>query len=112
VDKTASHIGKRGSDGAALEDKLVCCAWTVSKAHGGALRIRQKGAARFNFINANDPYHPYYQHQLAQVRSGVDIATQQATQQAEEQDDGKPKVDRPPPFDFLIETPKVDPVDL
>jgi hypothetical protein len=42
----------------------------------------------------------------------VDIAVQQQAAAVQEQDDGRPKQPRPPPFDFLLETPKVDPVDL
>lgn len=101
VDKTAAHIGKRGADGPALEEK-----------------IRQKGSTgKFSFINATDPYHPYYQHRLKLVRSGADPAISVAVNGAagvkqEEIDDGRPKVPQPVPYDFLLDVPSMAAVDL
>lgn len=52
VDKTASFVARNGPEFEA--------------------RIRQNelGNPKFNFLNAGDPYHAYYQHKVNEFREG------------------------------------------
>lgn len=52
VDKTASFVARNGPEFEA--------------------RIRQNelGNPKFNFLNAGDPYHAYYQHKVNEFRDG------------------------------------------
>lgn len=51
VDKTALFVGKNGQE---FEKRII---------------LNNAGNGRFDFLNASDPYHAYYQHLLAQVRA-------------------------------------------
>ena len=82
-------------------------------------KIRIKGAARFSFINATDPFHPYYQHRLALVKSGTvpeaaatgpGVANKTAASDVPA--DGRPTVPHPPPFEFALDPPNINAVDL
>ncbi|KAF3637577.1 putative splicing factor 3A subunit 1 [Capsicum annuum] len=51
VDKTSQFVAKNGPE---FEKRIV---------------QSNAGNAKFNFLNASDPYHAYYQHRLAEARS-------------------------------------------
>jgi splicing factor 3A subunit 1 len=53
VDKTATFVASRG--GLDLEDKV---------------REKERNNPKFSFLNPGDPYYPYYQMRLSDVRSG------------------------------------------
>lgn len=84
-------------------------------------RIRQRGAARFSFINAEDPFHGYYQHRLELIKSGkadadgsgtpLGAASTEEPKKPAVPDDGRPKVPQPEPFDFLLDLPTMSPAD-
>ncbi|KAK3036946.1 hypothetical protein RJ639_030911 [Escallonia herrerae] len=51
VDKTATFVAKNGPE---FEKRII---------------TSNAGNAKFNFLNASDPYHAYYQHRLAEFRT-------------------------------------------
>ncbi|XP_057982982.1 probable splicing factor 3A subunit 1 [Malania oleifera] len=51
VDKTAQFVAKNGPE---FEKRII---------------VNNAGNAKFNFLNASDPYHAYYQHRLSEFRA-------------------------------------------
>ncbi|KAI3728671.1 hypothetical protein L6452_17312 [Arctium lappa] len=51
VDKTASFVAKNGPE---FEKRII---------------VSNAGNPKFNFLNASDPYHAYYQHRLSEFRT-------------------------------------------
>lgn len=109
MDKTASFVARNGPEFEA--------------------RIRQNelGNPKFNFLNAGDPYHAYYQFKVKEIREGkaTDFAVlpgiqkipstaqqkqQELLKQAQEQQ-FVPK-DPPPDFEFLVDPPSISALDL
>ncbi|WCJ41480.1 SWAP (Suppressor-of-White-APricot)/surp domain-containing protein [Euphorbia peplus] len=63
VDKTSQFVSKNGPE---FEKRII-----ASNAHN----------AKFNFLNASDPYHAYYQHRLAEFRAQNQSSTLQSSSQ-------------------------------
>ncbi|XP_059652797.1 probable splicing factor 3A subunit 1 [Cornus florida] len=61
VDKTAQFVAKNGPE---FEKRIIA---------------NNAGNAKFNFLNASDPYHAYYQHRLSEFRSQNQASAQQQT---------------------------------
>jgi hypothetical protein len=101
VDKTAAYIANQPNP-TALEAKI---------------RAREGKTAKLGFLLPEDPYHAYYRHRLTLVQKGeatpgTPQAADAAPAQKEEPDDGRPKGPEPAPYDFLVEVPKINAVDL
>ncbi|CAL0316383.1 unnamed protein product [Lupinus luteus] len=64
VDKTAQFVAKNGPE---FEKRIVA---------------NNTGNAKFNFLNASDPYHAYYQHRLAEFRAQNQSSGAQPTLQS------------------------------
>lgn len=83
-------------------------------------RIKSRKEPRFSFINEEDPYYPYYQHRLAQIKSGAaatdgastPAGKDAAAKEAQVPDDGRPKVPQPAPFEFLLDLPTLSAIDF
>lgn len=113
VDKTASFVARNGPEFEA--------------------RIRQNelGNPKFNFLNAGDPYHAYYQHKVNEFRDGkatdvvsnvpagiqkLQVSTaahlkqQELLKQVSEQQ-FVPK-EPPPEFEFIADPPSISALDL
>ncbi|GMH26050.1 hypothetical protein Nepgr_027893 [Nepenthes gracilis] len=58
VDKTSQFVAKNGPD---FEKRIIA---------------NNAGNAKFNFLNASDPYHAYYQHRLSEFRAQNQAAAQ------------------------------------
>lgn len=56
VDKTATFVARNGPE---FEEKI---------------RGNEINNTKFNFLNANDPYHAYYQHKVKEIAEGKDPA--------------------------------------
>lgn len=61
VDKTASFVAKNGPE---FEKRII---------------VSNAGNPKFNFLNASDPYHAYYQHRLSEFRAQNQAPGQQQT---------------------------------
>jgi splicing factor 3A subunit 1 len=99
VDKTAAYIAQQPNP-AALEAKI---------------RAREGKTAKLGFLLPEDPYHAYYRHRLILAQKGEAPETPRAGAaqvKKEEVDDGRPKGPEPAPYDFLVEVPKINAVDL
>ncbi|KAK6919110.1 Ubiquitin-like domain [Dillenia turbinata] len=59
VDKTAQFVAKNGPE---FEKRIIA---------------NNAGNAKFNFLNASDPYHAYYQHRLSEFRAQNQSSGQQ-----------------------------------
>lgn len=116
VDKTASFVARNGPEFEA--------------------RIRQNelGNPKFNFLNAGDPYHAYYQHKVKEIREGrgteslvpqvtntvlgtrgvapATAARQQELLKAAVAVEPPPPKDPPPDFEFLADPPSISALDL
>lgn len=113
VDKTASFVARNGPEFEA--------------------RIRQNelGNPKFNFLNAGDPYHAYYQHKVIEIRDGksadssqallpgikqlsVTSAAQQKQQELLKQVAEQQFVPKEPPpeFEFIADPPSISALDL
>ncbi|KAL1517163.1 hypothetical protein ABEB36_000962 [Hypothenemus hampei] len=109
VDKTASFVARNGPEFEA--------------------RIRQNelGNPKFNFLNAGDPYHAYYEHKVNEfkegkaqepIAQGISKLTVSASQQAKQHEILKqveqPFVPREPPtdFEFVADPPSISALDL
>lgn len=111
VDKTASFVARNGPEFEA--------------------RIRQNelGNPKFNFLNAGDPYHAYYQHKVKDIREGktdasglpssiqkmsvtpaAQLKQQELLKQVAEQQ-FIPK-EPPPEFEFIADPPSISALDL
>lgn len=112
MDKTASFVARNGPEFEA--------------------RIRQNelGNPKFNFLNAGDPYHAYYQHKVREIREGkptdsgqiqsgiqklsvtpaAQLKQQELLKQATEQQ-FIPK-EAPPEFEFIADPPSISALDL
>lgn len=64
VDKTAQFVSKNGPE---FEKRIIA---------------NNAGNAKFNFLNASDPYHAYYQHRLSEFRAQNLSSGQQPTDSA------------------------------
>jgi splicing factor 3A subunit 1 len=64
VDKTAQFVSKNGPE---FEKRIIA---------------NNAGNAKFNFLNASDPYHAYYQHRLSEFRAQNLSSAQQPTDSA------------------------------
>ncbi|XP_055831409.1 probable splicing factor 3A subunit 1 [Solanum dulcamara] len=62
VDKTSQFVAKNGPE---FEKRIV---------------LNNAGNAKFNFLNASDPYHAYYQHRLAEARAQNQASGEKLTQ--------------------------------
>lgn len=62
VDKTAQFVAKNGPD---FEKRIIA---------------NNAGNVKFNFLNASDPYHAYYQHRLSEFRAQNQSSAQQPPQ--------------------------------
>uniref|UniRef100_A0A293MY77 Splicing factor 3A subunit 1 n=1 Tax=Ornithodoros erraticus TaxID=265619 RepID=A0A293MY77_ORNER len=102
VDKTASFVARNGPEFEA--------------------RIRQNeiNNSKFNFLNATDPYHAYYQHKVKEAKEGKGPAEtiQPPKPTPEKQEIRKiieppiiPK-EPPPEFEFIAEPPSISAIDL
>ncbi|XP_057455152.1 probable splicing factor 3A subunit 1 [Lotus japonicus] len=60
VDKTSQFVAKNGPE---FEKRIIA---------------NNTGNAKFNFLNASDPYHAYYQHRLAEFRSQNQSSAQES----------------------------------
>ncbi|GAB0097393.1 splicing factor 3A subunit 1 [Sergentomyia squamirostris] len=113
VDKTASFVARNGPEFEA--------------------RIRQNeiGNPKFNFLNAGDPYHAYYQHKVVEFRDGkttdaaahlpagiqklsVSFTAQQKQQELLKQVAEQQFVPKDPPseFEFIADPPSISALDL
>ncbi|KAA8544699.1 hypothetical protein F0562_019454 [Nyssa sinensis] len=63
VDKTAQFVAKNGPE---FEKRIIA---------------NNAGNAKFNFLNASDPYHAYYQHRLSEFRAQNQASAQQPPSQ-------------------------------
>ncbi|KAL2902592.1 putative splicing factor 3A subunit 1 [Bienertia sinuspersici] len=63
VDKTAQFVAKNGPD---FEKRIIA---------------NNAGNVKFNFLNASDPYHAYYQHRLSEFRAQNLSSTQPTSSQ-------------------------------
>lgn len=87
VDKTAQFVAKNGPE---FEKRII-----TSNAPN----------AKFNFLNASDPYHAYYQHRLAESRvqnqaasqKPPSMATDSVAPETDSAADGSMAVDKPDP---------------
>ncbi|GAB2281760.1 hypothetical protein Dimus_016328 [Dionaea muscipula] len=89
VDKTAQFVAKNGPE---FEKRIIA---------------NNAGNAKFNFLNASDPYHAYYQHRLSESRAQNQTASQQPPSQSADSaaldsnsaaaEDGSVAVDKPDP---------------
>lgn len=61
VDKTATFVARNGPE---FEEKI---------------RGNEINNTKFNFLNANDPYHAYYQHKVKEIAEGKDTSDSPAT---------------------------------
>uniref|UniRef100_A0A5B7ALD3 Putative splicing factor 3A subunit 1 n=1 Tax=Davidia involucrata TaxID=16924 RepID=A0A5B7ALD3_DAVIN len=59
VDKTSQFVAKNGPE---FEKRIIA---------------NNAGNAKFNFLNASDPYHAYYQHRLSEFRAQNQASAQQ-----------------------------------
>ncbi|KAK9290688.1 hypothetical protein L1049_008862 [Liquidambar formosana] len=64
VDKTSQFVAKNGPE---FEKRIIAS---------------NAGNAKFNFLNASDPYHAYYQHRLSEFRAQNQASAQQPSLQA------------------------------
>ncbi|CAH3929805.1 unnamed protein product [Pieris brassicae] len=114
VDKTASFVARNGPEFEA--------------------RIRQNelGNPKFNFLNAGDPYHAYYQHKVKEIREGrgqdvaptpmppiqrpglapATAAKQQELLKAAAPVEPPPPRDPPPDFEFIADPPSISALEL
>ncbi|KAL3523171.1 hypothetical protein ACH5RR_016005 [Cinchona calisaya] len=65
VDKTSQFVAKNGPE---FEKRIVAS---------------NAGNPKFNFLNASDPYHAYYQHRLSEARAQNQASTQEPSQPAD-----------------------------
>lgn len=65
VDKTSQFVAKNGPE---FEKRIVA---------------NNAGNVKFNFLNASDPYHAYYQHRLSEFRAQNQASSQQPPQTAD-----------------------------
>lgn len=80
VDKTAQFVAKNGPE---FEKRIVA---------------NNAGNVKFNFLNASDPYHAYYQHRLSEFRAQNQSSAQQPSTQTP--DSAAPELTPvPPPAD-------------
>ncbi|KAK4348061.1 hypothetical protein RND71_034400 [Anisodus tanguticus] len=86
VDKTSQFVAKNGPE---FEKRIV---------------LNNAGNAKFNFLNASDPYHAYYQHRLAEARAQNHASGEQPTQP-----ENKEAAPAPPTADGAEATAKPDP---
>ncbi|OIT06962.1 PREDICTED: probable splicing factor 3A subunit 1 [Nicotiana attenuata] len=86
VDKTAQFVAKNGPE---FEKRIV---------------LNNAGNAKFNFLNASDPYHAYYQHRLAEARAQNQTSGEQPIQPAEQE-----AAPAPPTADGAEATARPDP---
>lgn len=35
------------------------------------IRLNEAGNTKFNFLNAGDPYHAYYEHKIKEIQEGA-----------------------------------------
>eukprot|EP00958_Prasinococcus_capsulatus_P024131 scaffold3734_cov425-Prasinococcus_capsulatus_cf.AAC.9 len=54
VEKTAAFVAK-SENGAEFERRILA---------------NEKSNAKFNFLNANDPYHAFYRHRIKEIQEG------------------------------------------
>lgn len=89
VDKTAQFVAKNGPE---FEKRIIA---------------NNAGNVKFNFLNASDPYHAYYQHRLSEFRAQNQTSALQPSQLA---DSGVPESALSVPADDGNEAaaPKVD----
>ncbi|XP_064485090.1 splicing factor 3A subunit 1-like [Ornithodoros turicata] len=102
VDKTASFVARNGPEFEA--------------------RIRQNeiNNSKFNFLNATDPYHAYYEHKVKEAKEGKGPAEaiQPPKPTPEKQEIRKiiepPIIPKEPPaeFEFIAEPPSISAIDL
>ncbi|CAK9144579.1 unnamed protein product [Ilex paraguariensis] len=64
VDKTAQFVAKNGIE---FEKRIIA---------------NNAGNAKFNFLNASDPYHAYYQHRLSEFRAQTQGSSQPQAEKA------------------------------
>ncbi|KAL3520304.1 hypothetical protein ACH5RR_018453 [Cinchona calisaya] len=65
VDKTSQFVAKNGPE---FEKRIIAS---------------NAGNPKFNFLNASDPYHAYYQHRLSEARAQNQVSAQQPSQPAD-----------------------------
>ena len=115
VDKTATFVARNGPE---FEDKI---------------RQNEITNSKFNFLNANDPYHAYYQHKVKEIAEGKapePVNTQAPTSANNiqshlqklsiNQADNKSKFieqiiipkEPPPDFEFVVDAPSLSPLDI
>ena len=94
ADKTAEFVAKNGFG---FEERL---------------RETHQEDPKFSFLNANDPYHEYYQKQIEDIKEGkVQVTVPKNAQPivAKKQKQVPPK---PQPFEFYSEMPSISKQDL
>ncbi|CAN4078511.1 unnamed protein product [Withania somnifera] len=85
VEKTSQFVAKNGPE---FEKRIV---------------LNNTGNAKFNFLNASDPHHAYYQHRLAEARAQNQASGEQPTQPED-----KEAAPAPPTIDGAEATAKPD----
>ncbi|KAK6919634.1 SWAP/Surp [Dillenia turbinata] len=92
VDKTAQFVAKNGPE---FEKRIIA---------------NNAGNAKFNFLNASDPYHAYYQHRLSEFRAQNQSSGQQQQQPTAQPSDSSAAESAPsgPPADGNEEAAKPD----
>ncbi|GAB4850664.1 hypothetical protein Ancab_029975 [Ancistrocladus abbreviatus] len=89
VDKTAQFVAKNGPE---FEKRIIA---------------NNAGNAKFNFLNASDPYHAYYQHRLSEFRAQNQATVQQPPSQPS--DSAAPESVPAAPADGIVAAEKPDP---
>ena len=107
IDKTAMFVARNGPD---FEDKV---------------RQNEVANSKFNFFNATDPYHAYYQHKIKEFREGratevtpakptpssAVLAQQEKIKQQVVAEMAVPK-EAPPEFEFIADPPTISSQEL
>ncbi|KAJ3126354.1 hypothetical protein HK098_007618 [Nowakowskiella sp. JEL0407] len=98
ADKTAEFVGAKFDDPNArrqFEDRL-------------REEKLKAGNSKFSFLNHNDPYRPYYDKRIDDIRSGKVEAKKDERPKAADQEPSKPTKPvpiEPPPFEFTADIP-------
>ena len=97
VERTAGYVARNG---AVFEDRI---------------RDRERHNPKFSFLSPNDPYSPFYQWRLEEVRAGrgTAVSAGRAGEVAPAPEPEKPKGPAPPPdFHFSARMPNISAQDL
>ncbi len=88
------------------------------------IKLNEAGNPKFNFLNASNPYHAYYQHKILEIQEGVAQEMQLAASQQGAQKgipraapvamviEPEPPKEPPPEWEFTTEPPSISALEL